>query len=147
MLKLRLKSDSHIFEVYWSSRQSLSWDLYGSLTRSSSKSCYVVCRAESSLSSSALWALQLTDFNSSKEAEDMNRALSLVHILEFRLYSPIVQIIEVRRKFLCGVYSVLSCESHSILVRPALRWSRALAMLNGFNSLSSSFLELKVAYL
>ena len=35
---------------------------------------------------------------------------------------------EVRRYSLAGWYSVFSCESHSMRVRPALRWSRALAM-------------------
>ena len=40
-----------------------------------------------------------------------------------------VPMMEVRRYSLAGWYSVLSCESHSMRVRPALRWSRALAIL------------------
>jgi hypothetical protein len=41
---------------------------------------------------------------------------------------PMVPMMEVRRYSLAGWYSVFSCESHSIRVRPAFRWSRALAM-------------------
>jgi len=37
---------------------------------------------------------------------------------------PMVPMMEVRRYSLAGVYSVLSWLSHSIRVRPALRWSR-----------------------
>jgi hypothetical protein len=52
---------------------------------------------------------------------------ALIFSAEF-VFGPMVPMMEVRRYSLAGWYSVLSCESHSMRVRPALRWSRALAM-------------------
>lgn len=42
---------------------------------------------------------------------------------------PMVPMMEVRRKFREGRYSVLSCASHSVLVRPECKWSRAFAIV------------------
>lgn len=40
-------------------------------------------------------------------------------------------IMEVRRYSFWGRNSVLSCESHSIRVRPEFRWSKAFAIVTG----------------